>query len=221
MDTGVHEECHAYSFMNGSYNSEAIYLGNQKYIRVSYTDVYPSRKMGMTIPQRLRTFRWSTYVGNPEPNLASDVQGVYGLLNEFTAYYWGMHMGLSLYSYLRKNKASTWEWMTYINGGANGRLAYAEFKYYILNYMYYAKQHYPAIYRGIKNNRNFVNTYAYIEKKFAAQNKKFLNYINKLGWKISGDWCCDPVSGYRLNIYQGDYRRLVKEMSKKKYKNLL
>ncbi len=221
MDTAVHEECHAFSFLNASYNSEIIYLGNQKYINVPYTSVYPSQEMALTMPQKLRTFRWATYVGNPTPNMASDVWGAYGLLNEFTAYCWGMHMTLSLYNYLKSSRASTGEWLFFLNNCANGRLAYAEFKYYILHYMYYAKKHYPAVYKGIKKNKYFVKAYTTVEKKFAAQNAKFLKYANKLGWQISGDWCRDPVSGYGLNIFQGDYDRLTKEVSKKKYRNLL
>ncbi len=222
MDTAVHEECHAYSFLNASYNSIVIYLGNKKSIKVPYTSVYPSKKMASDIPKKLRTFRWETYVGKPIANLSSNVQGVYGLLNEFTAYCWGMHMTLSLYDYLKKNKATSWQWMTYINGCANGRLAYAEFKYYILHYLYYAKRHYSSIYKKIKNNKNFVKAYKSIEKKFAAQNKEFTKNLKKLGWTISDDgWCVNSKLGYRMDIYQKDYDNLTKEMKKKKYKNLL
>ncbi len=227
MDTAVHEEFHAYSMRKSPWNSEDIYLGNKTYDRVSYTDVYRSRIMGATIPANLRTMRWELYVGNPTANMASDANGVYGLLNEFAAYYWGMHAQMSLFGYYKQQKATPDQWKDFVVLAANDRLAYAEFKYYILKYLAYAKQHYPGIYKGIVENAKFVHAYQTIEGKFAALVKKFeksLKDIAALLEKQGYDVKIDEyfyVDSQGVSIFQADYARLVKELEKATYRNLL
>ena len=210
IDTAVHEEFHGYSYLKGSWNSENIYTGNKKGITVTYTKVFRSKNMAQTIPSKLRTFRWSTYVGHPVANLGSDVEGVYGLLNEFTAYYWGMHAQMSLFDYFKKNNASSSQWLAYINKCANDRLAYSEFKYYMLQYLVYAKQHSRSVYDGIVKNKSFVKAYTTIEKKFASQIAKFekqmksiAKILEKDGHSVSiGDYY--RIDGYGTGIFQDD-----------------
>ena len=87
IDTAVHEETHGYSFYYAkNYNQTAYFVGNKKTVHVTHTKVYRSKTMAGSIPKNLRTFRYNIYVAKPRANLASDVQGAYGLLNEFMAY---------------------------------------------------------------------------------------------------------------------------------------
>ena len=178
LETAVHEECHGYSFYNSAYwQGEAIYTGNEKCIQVPYTDVYQSMEMARTIPANLRTSRYDIYVGENSGNSASNVSGAYGMLNEFTAYCWGLNNTVSLYPYYQSLGADIDRWREFATGGANGRMAYAEFKYYILMYLAYAKENYPAVYEGIKGNREFRDAYFTIEAKYA---KLIAEYERKL-----------------------------------------
>lgn len=232
VDTAMHEEIHGYSYRKAGYDKEDIYIGNKKYIRVKYTSVFRSRKMAATIPKKLRTFRWKDYVGKPSKYMASDQNGVYGLLNEFTAYCWGMNAQLSLFSYYKKHNATPEQWTGFINSCANDRLAYAEFKYYILHYLLYAKKHKPSVYRGIVNNTKFKKAFRTIEKKFASQNKKFekrvkeiKKLLEKRGYDVEcGTYFAVPVMGNSYPVadfFQKDYNNLIKEMKKSKYKSIL
>lgn len=232
VDVGVHEEFHELSYMNMPYNSENIYIGNGKSIQVPITRVFRSSKAASTMPADLRTQRWSLYVGNPEPDMASDVQGVYGLLNEFTAYYWGMHAQLALFPYFQSGNATPDQWRSFVNQCANDRLAYAEFKYYMLKYMLYAKQHSRSVYNEILSNQKFLKAYQTIEKSFASQIRIFekrlkdiSNVLKKKGYRawVDGNYFyISSGSGYiGLSLFQNEYDRLCTELKKAKYQNIL
>ena len=225
IDTAVHEQCHACTYR--SFDSEFIYRGNEKFYTVEYTDIYYSKEMASSIPKKFRTFRYDTYVAKPSQYLASNIDGVYGLLNEFTAYCWGMNNTVSLYEYYKKSGTNLDTWSAFISDGASDRLAYSEFNYYILHYLYYAKQHYPRIYKQIMNNSSFKKAYRFIEKKFrkniaSYENKlkALIKLLNKEGHNavISGDFLyCDNQG---VGIIQKDYDMLCKEIQKSKYQSI-
>lgn len=230
IDTIVHESFHSYTVQRAPMNSEDIYIGNKQYTRVKYTHVFRSRKMGATIPKSLRTFRWETYVGRPDSNMASDVDGVYGLLNEFAAYYWGMHTQMALYPYYRDYHATPDQWGQFITSCANDRLAYAEFKYYILNYLVYAKKYQASDYNKIIKNTKFVSTYRSIEKKFASLNTQFekrlkdiKNLLESQGYQVRYDnqyyYILKNGSGYGVGLFKDDYNKLIAEIQKSPCKN--
>ncbi len=232
IDVGVHEEFHEYSYMNAPWNTEDIYIGNQKTVRVPITAVFPSKRMASTVPASLRTQRWSVYVGQPDANMASDVQGVYGLLNEFTAYYWGMHAQLSLYDYYKSSKATVKQWQNFVNMCANDRLAYAEFKYFILQYLVYAKQNNRSVYDGIMGNAEFLKAYQTIEKNFAAQIRLFEKRLKQLGELLAKSGYRTEIGEYfyildsrgkgtGIGIFQNQYDRLISELKKTRYQNIL
>ncbi len=232
IDTAVHEETHGYSYLMEKDGKAAYFIGNKKTIYVPYTTVYRSREMAATIPSRLQTFRYSTYVGDPDPNMASDVDGIYGLLNEFMAYRAGMNTTLELYDYLTDQNADWDMWAIFINQSENDMQAYAEFKYYILHYLYYAKKNYPDIYKGIINNRQFCKAYKKLESSYAKLIRQYQKDLKKLQ-----TWYANK--GYTLTIrnstisltntshrtitisrFYTTYQKLQKELSKSRYTKL-
>lgn len=233
IGTAIHEETHGYSFRYAKYfNQTAYFVGNKKAIQVTHTKVYRSKIMARSIPGRLRTFRYNTYVAKPDANLSSDVQGAYGLLNEFMAYQRGMNTIVLLFPYLKEQNADWEAWESYIYCCENDRQAYAEFKYYILHYLYYAKKHYPDVYKGIVNNRQFCRAYRMLEKNFRKCIRQYEKDLKKLKQIV------DAHPGYWLEItdenimvnygdrgmgvgrFTADYRKLCKEVGKKKYKSI-
>lgn len=227
IDTAVHEETHAYSFQKAYQHS--YFIGKKKTIHVPTTNVYPSKKMASSIPKRLRTLRYNTYVAKPTPNLTSNVDGAYGLLNEFMAYRAGMNTTISLYSYYAAQNAGWDQWQVFLNSCENNRLAYAEFKYYILHYLSYAKKHYPKVYKGILNNRKFCQAYKRLESSYVKlinSYEKDLKKIQKLMKKQgrtmeiteSTLWISTgPYSKTGIGRYTADYKRLQKEIKKSAY----
>lgn len=231
IGVAVHEETHSYSYSYKKKKAKAYFVGKKKTVYVPQTKVYQTKKMAKSVPGSLRTFRYDMYVARPTKNLSSNVDGVYGLLNEFMAYRAGMNTAVSLYSYYASQKPDWDTWSVYIRDCENGRLAYAEFKYYILHYLSYAKKHYPKLYNGIIKNRKFCAAYRQIESsyvKLIKQYEKDLKKMQKLmagrGYEviITDDEVEMVYDGYGIGAgrYSSDYKRLQKEMSKSRYKTI-
>ena len=137
-----------------------------------------------------------------------------------------------LFPYLKKQGADWSAWQSYVSNGENGRQAYSEFKYYILHYLYYAKKHYPDDYRGIVNNRQFCRAYSTLEKNFRKCIKQYEKDLNKLKQILDanqGYWLeitderimlHNDYGGIGMGRFTKDYRKLCKEISKKKYKSI-
>lgn len=226
ISIAVHEETHAYSIRR--LDETNYFVGNKTTIPVRHTAIYQTRKMAKSIPKRLRTFRYPTYVSKPIANMASNIQGAYGLMNEFMAYRMSMNNTVCLYPYYVDKDADWDKWKVYINLCENGRLAYAEFKYYILHYLYYAKNHYPKVYQGIVKNKPFCRVYRTIEKSYARLNEKYEKDLKKLKgiFLNKGYQMTVTDAGIELRIgrsimgigrFTADYKKLVKEMKKGKY----
>lgn len=188
--------------------------------------------MQRSIPKRLRTHRYNTYVAKPDPYLSSDVQGEYGLLNEFMAYQRGMNTVVLLFPYLQKQDADIKAWESYVSDCENDREAYAEFKYYILHYLYYAKKHYPDVYKGIMNNRQFCKAYKMLEKNFRKCIKQYEKDLEKIKQIVDAHpgYCLEitddsvmlriDYGGIGIGRFTENYRKLCKEVEKKKYKSI-
>ena len=206
MNTAVHEQCH--SFANTPHNySEYIYTGNGNYIVVPYTETFPSKEMASSIPETLRTFRFGTYVDTDEnsvpgmdPNLEGTQQyGIYGLLNEFTAYCWGCNNDVALQDYLTENGMDVWR-------KPNTLGSYIEFRYYILHYMLYAREHHPDIYQGILNNVEFRTAFSTVDALFQSIHEKNVDiYRHHYPYSVPLDQ---------------SYDRLKNEMAKPEYVNM-
>lgn len=167
LTTAVHEECHKFQAIKtraltsgGAVHN--IYTGSGNYMIVQETQTFNSDEMSVLIPDSLRTFRFHEYLGSAAAsNQGSRVQGVYGLLDEFTAYYWGANNTFNVatgYKGLDRSQALS---------GMNDCLPYAEFRFYILRYMLYAKEHYPDIYQGILENSEFRSAFSTIDSLYS------------------------------------------------------
>ncbi len=230
LDTVVHEEFHDYSIVEGQ--KQRIYIGNHRSIIVDFTKIFYSKQMVKSVPKRCRTTRFPTYVSKPIDRMASNVQGIYGLLNEFSAYGWGMHNDNEMYDYYNKVAPDMSTWNGYVSDGASNRLAYAEFKYYILHYLYYAKNHYPLVYKQIMANKNFRRAYKLNEKQFWKMIKTYENNLNRLEQKLETmDYVVEYTDEMFVASYQGgrssgmsllndEYSVLMKELKKSRYVNL-
>lgn len=208
IDTAVHEEFHGYThyaaWKNGYYNAQVIYTGDGQGIITPFTDVFRTSSIASTVPQELRTFRFGTYFQNDNnmEALSSDKDGAYGLLNEYAAYTRGMTTTLNLKNYMLTNGG---EQRFLVNCG-NDMQAYAEFKFYILYYLKYAKDHYPDIYQGFINNENF---------------KKAYNYVEKTGYNQISKLLAEYGNDRRLEFYKTPYELLTNEVAKDAYKPII
>ncbi len=182
ISSAVHEQCHdycstpaeaRYNSLMGDYmrDKEWIYIGNGEHVEVILTDVFPSSEMISTIPNSLRSYRFDIYLSG-DNSMASIQYGVYGLLDEFTAYCWDNFNEYRQTGIRQANGMRV--------GGSNSFLAYAEFRYYMLHYMLYAELHYPAVYQEILNNITFRRAFTIVDDLFAgiAEQQKSKYYID-------------------------------------------
>ncbi len=195
LSTAVHEQCHSFcgassGFLYSSIQSKyirayvQIYTGNGQFIRVPTTDIFPSSEMVGTIPESLKTFRFDTYIDG-DPLMGSIQYGVYGMLDEFTAYCWGNQDDI-----LQENFRS--EIGRQMTSFSNSFLAYAEFRYYILHYMLYAREHYPDVYADILDNDLFRQAFSTVDRKFAGFAEKQKNIYSIEDWNALMDEMAKP-----------------------------
>ncbi len=230
IDSAIHEITHGFS-ANQPYKTD-YFVGNQKSIPVEHTLVCYTKYMAPTIPKRLRTFRYKTYISEPDPYLSANLDGVYGLLDEFMAYRMGMSTMTALYPYLVSQKANWSAWKVFVANCENNRLAYTEFKYYILHYLYFVKQRLPEVYQGIVDNRQFCKAYRRLENSFVKLIKTYEKDLKKLQkvMKRQGHvlevndryvmYWQNEEEGIGITRFTADYEKLQKEIKKNKYSSI-
>ena len=193
IDTAVHEECHGYTIKNGTggyiydpssgkYTSDlsyAYYVGEGSHILVPELSSYKTEEIAAIVPESLRTDRYSTYVG-ADSELSANLNGIYGLMNEFTAYSWGSLAGISLYEYYLTQPITAENWLKYIGISSGTYQAYSEFKFFILSYMIYAKDNYPEIYAETMGNQAILDTFRIVEARYRATVERYFDNLDKL-----------------------------------------
>ena len=228
-DTYVHEAFHKCVRPNSEptlegkeYEKMNVYVGNKKSIKVKFTPVFRSNDMVNSIPKKFhRSNRFALYVEDTGGTMSSDWDGVYGLLNEFGGYCWGMHDNVQMFAYRDRFADTEATWNTFVTQGESDRVAYAEFKYYILHYLRYAKVNRPGIYKKIMKNKAFKEAYGKVESRFAediATYEKDLELIQtRMKRAGSSGSVKKMVSSVGVRSY---YNSLIKEIKKSKYKSI-
>jgi hypothetical protein len=178
----------------------------------------------------LRTFRFD-YIDTDSLDLGTQLQGVYGLLDEFNAYYLGTKTSYELLPYYL-NKGVNAEWGIFFNT-VNGTLyGILEFKLYILKYLIFARENYPQIYSGIMANGKFReafikadrNAYLFILDYFSRK-RSIYDHIEKFGYMVSEtDEAIileteDMLTGY--GNFMDIYNLLATELTKTVYTDLM
>ena len=167
LGTVMHEEYHTYTFYRNPYyivedgiyiGSETIRLTDGQEFHIPYRNpdntMYITETYARTIPEELRTFRYDTYVSEGAADV-SNKSGIYGLLNEYSAYSWGFHTDLRLYPYFAAND----NFLDFYNDCINDYQAYAEFRFWTLGLLNYERQYAPEYYEEHMNNILWINAY--------------------------------------------------------------
>lgn len=137
-------------------------------------------------------------------------------MDEFSAYYWGNHNQAALYDYYR-GYYGDWESLETENildaqqaydTNNNNYVSYAEFRFYILSYMLYAKENYPEIYQDILNNDGFRLVFSTIDAKFAAVVQTIMS---RPGFTNG------PSKWGTYSVYLEEYNRLMAVMERPEY----
>ncbi len=187
LNVTVHEMCHGYTGRMAYHLAPerkiaiypgdrylAFYIGGDEDVLVRITRVFPSKEMARDFPAGIRTFRFATYVDSPRSNMGTQVNGVYGLLDELNAYYHGTRTALDLLPFYKKQSRQDAQlWRAFFNQVNGTYYAHLEFKLFILRYLIYAEKTHPEIYREIMGNDGFRKAFIAIDANFAALNEEY------------------------------------------------
>ena len=245
LNTAVHEICHGYTGLlaypakeaagigacaSGTYFS--YYIGGTESILVKQTPVFPTREMAASIPARMHTLRFPTYV-LASGNLGAQVNGIYGLLDELNAYYHGTKTAFDLLTFYRTEMPQTPEtWLAFFTGVNGTYYAYGEFTYYISMYLRHAKANHPAQYREIVANESLKNAYAKIDRNYrdliaayVAAKKDILAELARQGYSVSEDskllWIGKNGSRQGRGNFLDVHTRLMDELAKDEHRTML
>ena len=182
--TVIHELLHGYNQTeNGGHT---YFIENGIRIHVPFTEVYNSKELNKVVRKSLQDsiFRYGLYVGgksdlpglghvkgvnDSKQNEVMSVQlGIYGLLEEFSAYYFGNLASYELFDYYanKYQKDDKDAWSDYFSEAKGDLVAYYEFQLFIAWYMDYAKDKHPKMYSEIINNKALKVVYTLIQNKF-------------------------------------------------------
>src|SRR5689334_7048307 len=89
--TVVHETCHGYNFKIGfstGWKNDGFYITDDIVIATMKGSYFPSSLLNQVVPRehQEKIFRYKTYVEGSSEN-SSTLEGIYGFLDEFSAYY--------------------------------------------------------------------------------------------------------------------------------------
>ena len=126
-------------------------------------------------------YRYDTYIGDGNREISSKKDGIYGLLDEFCAYYHGIRCDLDLSeagilkshipvqtSWSKNTRQGTRSGYTIQTMESNMLDSYYEFRLFISWYLQYAHEQYPDIYQSIYENRQFREAYTLLDYLFAG-----------------------------------------------------
>ncbi|MGC4023476.1 MAG: hypothetical protein QM734_16760 [Cyclobacteriaceae bacterium] len=192
FETLVHETCHGYNFKigiesgwnhNGYFISDGCKIGSRK------EDFFPSSVLNNVVPkeQQEKIFRYKTYVSGESKNSAS-LEGVYGFVDEFAAYYHGTRAALELLPYYETicpyTDAHCWV-DEYLSQMQSTLYAYYEFRLFIAWYLMYAESHEQKIFNQLMNNRNLRLAYTLLDIQFKKLVEDYFDTRTKIVNKLN------------------------------------
>ncbi len=205
LATAVHEECHVYTdkfplkLIYERYKSKtpllyrtktnpkryryaqyyAFYLNRRKTLLLRLRKVFCSSEIIYLIPAKFKKSRYRVYIEGKGfyKNNSTQVNGIYGLLDEYNAYYWTMKVMLGYYNYFKKKGLNRKNLYMFERLLISDYKPWFEFRYYILTYLIHAKRKHPKVYKALMNDKQLRNIFTAIDDNFFSLYKKLNNAI--------------------------------------------
>ena len=235
MNTMVHESHHEFTGsyylkileentpedFDGNSSYRSFFLSAEEIILVRIDELYNSHELKNDIPKSLRTFRYDPYIAPRDRYLSSQVSGIYGILNEFNAYYQGTLMTLQMYpEYLSRSKRNKKTLQSFVQHIGHSYAAFYEFKYFSLMYLKRAKLRYADIYENTLSNTALREVYTKVHHRYASVINNFDNLLVKIVNDLRADGIEAEVrngyfwiGGYGVGIMNEDVEKLKKALA--------
>lgn len=162
IETVIHESVHHF---NG-YHDYMVIPG--LVISIPRTEVFRSADFGSLVPAGLdkKIFRYKTYVSDGA-EVSSNVSGIYGLMDEFTAYMNGTKFSLtSARTALKQGDTTLARW--YMGKAAQTYFAWHEFRLFTAWYLQYAEMYRKSVYNELMANKSLRVFFTLVDDEFAA-----------------------------------------------------
>jgi hypothetical protein len=188
ISTVVHESCHMYQSqktnvilvekgiqLDFDIDYTVYFIDQHEEYLVKHSRTFPSVKMAGEIPKTLQSFRYGTYIKTNQSSLGTQQNGVYGIMEEWSAYYNGFKTTVLNYpEYASMSKNGDMDgYFNFLSDAGSIRMAYPEFKYYTLQYLEYARRKEKAIYDQVLANEDFKIAFQAIDKAYADMMEQF------------------------------------------------
>ena len=226
LNTIAHEISHGYMREVSGGDGIYYYISPRQSILVPVGKLYITNKMVDSIPDELRTFRFS-YVNSTDPHLGSQQEGAYGLMDEMNAYWIGTQTSADMLP-LMEAKAANAPWEHYFSSVTGTLYGILEFRFFVLRYLLFAQQHESAVYQDILANTAFRQAFAALDKRACDFTSGWLKKKPALYERIRGMGLAIQEDGDLLMIGDGGsgtfmdiYELLRQEMAKPLYSALL
>jgi hypothetical protein len=178
LEMAVHKEFHTFQD-SGAERTISHLWGGSNVARISVPrEIVMTEEATSRIPGRLRTSKWDIYV-SPGSYANANLWGAYGLLGEFSAYYYGYRAALDateyLFTFLSRYQSSnqltadspTIRFVSdYFNLHWNATLSFYEFTYWTLEYMLFLKANHPERYNEMMNDMDYREAFTFIYNRF-------------------------------------------------------
>ncbi len=228
ISVGVHEIMHENQFSISDFDSttNSAHLINGTLLNLEFNpeDIFRSEELNKIVPEENRSFRWFLYLSE-DSTQSANVDGIYGLLDEFEAYYYGDRSVYDVYPYFVSMPYKTRNFVDYYN--ALGGQAFYEFQYFTLSYLIYAKKYYPTTYASIMNNKEYRAAFRFIYTKYKYYNevqipnrmKELISILKKHG--VHASFQNDIFTMGRMSYFSNDVGKVKKELNIKPYQDIL
>jgi hypothetical protein len=207
----------------------SYYLGNGDFIIARVTTIFHSSEMASQIPAELRFPNFDMYINTTFDNLCTQHHGVFGLLEEFNAYYWSTKCALDLLGYYDDEAGYDANlWRLFFTEVYSTLYSFQEFKYFIITYLEYAKQAHPDIYQSLTSNNDFKEAYRRIHEnhstvaaRFAKEKSRIFKKLRKHGMEIIETDTYTTINNAGIYHYMDRYRAFENELKKLQYTSVL
>jgi hypothetical protein len=212
----------------------AIYFDRNRTDLVEQFRLSPVRELAARIPEALRTIRFPQYIAGDH---MSQRYGIFGLLHEYSSYYWDLRLRLELFPwYTIQADQSVLHWLDVAFWIPETLPAFAEFRYFILEYLAMEKELHLAEYDKIMADQSFRLTFTDLDDAYIGLVTQAVNFAGttfpvslkkkglKLAWehpRIMGTytkamdyhfWIGDAGTTSRTTWQWNDYYILRKEL---------
>ena len=187
LETLIHESTHRYNkeVWEWGKNFNHRYMvtpGHDLWAR--HTKLYASNEFIAIVPKDAPTkiFRYGLYVG-PDSHVSANSWGIYGMMDEFSAYYNGSRSAWIGY-HLAKSSGDKKAMAIFEQRCLGTYFAWYEFRTFMGWYLTYAKMKHPDVYKETMENRE-------IAKVFAELDREFGDLATKAEKEFSESWILD------------------------------